>query len=101
MTNTFISTVFPFNVIGTLGRIPNGRLVPLSKPERFLISGKSAGQPSAFQAIEDRILTDAPSSMIVPAITILYIWTIILNGILAGNRGQPSWFQSKDTTRLL
>ena len=24
-----------------------------------------------------------------------------MNGTLAGNRGLPSWFQSKDTTRLL
>ena len=87
--------------MGTLGRIPNGRLVPLSKPVRFLISGKSAGEPSAFQAVEERILTDAPSSMMVPAMTILYIWTIILNGMLAGKRGLPSWFQSKETTRLL
>ena len=101
MTIKFILTAFSFKVIGTLGRIPNGRLVPLSKPERFLVSGKSAGQPSAFQAIEDRILTDAPSSMIVPAITILYIWTMILYGILAWNWGLPSWFQSKDITRLL
>ena len=65
--------VFPLNVMGTLGRIPNGRLVPLSKPVRFLISGKSDGEPSAFQEVEERILIEAPSSMMVLAITILYI----------------------------
>ena len=59
--------------MGTPGRIPNGQLVPLSKPVRFLISGKSDGEPSAFQAVEERILIEAPSSMMVLAITILYI----------------------------
>jgi len=37
--------------MGTLGRIPNGRLVPLLKTVRFLISGRSGGEPSASQAI--------------------------------------------------
>ena len=63
--------VFLLKVIGKLGRIPNGRLVPLSKPVRFHISGKSDGEPSTFQAVEERILTEAPSSMIVPDTIIL------------------------------
>lgn len=78
--------------MGTLGRIPNGRLVPLSKPIKFLISGKSGGEPSASQAIEERILTNASSSMMVLAMTILYGCTMIRNGTLAGKRGLPSRF---------
>ena len=93
--------VFLLNVMGTLGRIPNGRLVPLSKPIRFLISGRSDGETSASQAIEERILTDAPSSMMVLAMTILYACTIIRNGTLASKWGLPSRFQSKETTRFL
>jgi len=78
--------------MGTLGRIPNGRLVPLLKPVRFLILGRSDGKPSASQAIEERILTDAPSSMMVPAMTILYACTMIRNGTLAGKRGLVTRF---------
>ena len=87
--------------MGTLGRIPNGRLVPLLKPVRFLISGRIGGEPSASQAIEERILTDAPSSMMVPSMTILFACTMIRNGILVSKWGLPSRFQSKETTRLL
>ena len=78
--------------MGTLGRIPNGRLVPLSKPMRFFISGRSDGEPSTSQAIEETILTDAPSSMMVPYMTILYACTIIRNGTIAGKQGLPSRF---------
>ena len=63
--------VFLLKVIGKFGRIPNGQLVPLLKPDRFRISGRSDGEPSAFQAVEERILTEAPSSMMVPTMTIL------------------------------
>ncbi len=45
--------------MGTLGRIPNGQLVP------------GDGEPSAFQAFEERILIETPSHMMVPAMTIL------------------------------
>ena len=62
---------FLLKVMVTFGRIRKGRLVPLSMPVRFLISGKSDGEPSAFQAVEERILTEAPSSMMVPTMTIL------------------------------
>ena len=93
--------VFLLNVIGTLGRIPNSQLVPLSKPVRFLISGKSDGGTSAFQVVEERILTEVPSSMMALAMTILYICAMIRNGTLAGKRGLPSRFQSKEMTRLL
>jgi len=58
--------VFLPKVIDNLGRIPNGQLVPLLKPNKFCVTGISDGKPSTFQAVEERILTDAPSSMIVP-----------------------------------
>ena len=62
---------FLLKVIGKFGRIPNGRLVPLLKPDKFQISGRSDGEPSAFEEVEERILTKAPSSMIVPTMIIL------------------------------
>ena len=97
----FMRTIFLLNIMGTLGRIPNGQLVPLLKAIRFLISSRSDGKPNSSQAIEERILIDTPSSMMVPAMTILYACTMIQNGTLAGKRGLPSRFESKETTRLL
>ena len=81
---------FLLKVIGTFGRIPNNRLVALLKPDKFQISGRSDGEPSAFQAVEERILMEAPSSIIVPAMIILYNCTMILNGTLDGRRGFAS-----------
>lgn len=72
--------VFPLEVIGNLGRIPNGQLVPLLKPNRFCVTGISSGEPSAFHAVEERILTDAPSSIIVSNTIILQTCTMIWKG---------------------
>ena len=63
--------VFLLKLIGNLGRIPNGQLIPLLKPDKFCVTSISDGEPSAFQAVEERILTDAPSSMVVPETIIL------------------------------
>ena len=72
--------VFPPKVIGNLGRIPNGELVSLLKPNKFCVTGTSHGEPSIFQAVEERILIDAPSSIIVSETIILQNCTMMQKG---------------------
>ena len=69
--------IFPPKVIGNYGRIPNGLLVPLLKANKFWVTGTSGSEPSAYQVVEERIFTDAPSSIIVLGTIILQTCTMI------------------------
>jgi hypothetical protein len=52
------------NEIGNQGRIPNYSLISLSKSNNSCEEDTSSGDPRDFQAEEDKIFAEAPSSII-------------------------------------
>ena len=72
-TITSTQTVFPSKVIGKWGRIPKGAVGLRFKSSIWSVAGTIAGEPMGCQAVEDRMLREAPSSTIVQSILLVVI----------------------------
>ena len=67
----------------------------------FCLIGTSLGGAKAFQEVEDKILTEAPSSTCVWCMSLPPSLTMIWKGMEEGRRGSGSLFQSKEKTSTL
>lgn len=61
----------------------------------------TSGEPKAFQEVEDKMLTEAPSYRMVWYMYLLVVSTIIWKGILEGRCGSTKLSQSKGVTSVL
>ena len=71
------------------------------KSSIWSVDGTSWGQPKSFQVIEDRILTESPSSTIVQSMLLTVTHTNIWKGIVEWIRDYVRLLQSKEITSVL
>ena len=96
-----MQTVFHPKVIWKWERISKGAIGILLNSTIWLVVGTSLGEPISFQAFEDIILTESPSSTIVQSMILAVTHTYFLKGTVDWRQDVFILIQSKEMTSLL